>query len=563
MTIPKEELLRQDIIPVIFVRGSNYEMGYQYGYQAGAGIVPVRDMLGASIRERLGGNQELWDTCLKAFQYYIKKYTPELIDEMIGIAAGAQAAGHDITYTDIMSINAGVYVKAAMSPSAQMPSELEELPPKEYQEKYGIQADAIETTEDSTTPTKSAVDLPDLSGDCSRWAAWGSATKDGKLICGDSIDGFFGKQLNIIAFPDEGYPFISGVHLIGELTLHPLMNKAGLWVSGGNIDPPRDIDRDFGLPLTLALRHLTQFYNTADKAREKLLSFQTTGGRVHNAMIADTKGNAFIFELTAKLKTFRRPGDFNEKDWIASPNTYIIPENCELFDTPLQPFKTDPRIVQLWAMFDKYKGQIDVDWGKMIYRYQDPDEDTFYIGLRINQRVNIGVPEDGLYLQATGPAGINVTAGRSPQDHMDVTYTFYTLKLKNSESAIVQEADFSAGERLAAADAAIKKMDRKLELLPARLALRDLFGKACKELEMGREYAVAARLAEGDEQRYHFSKALTCYSRAEAKFREVYNYIHPPPEKPEDLGLEPIEPPRPELDTFEERTYRQVMEEGI
>lgn len=567
MTFSKEELLRKDIIPVIFVRGSNYEMGYQYGYQVGAGIVPVRDMMLGSIKMKIGDNLDILNPFLKAFQYYIKKYTPELIDEMIGIATGAQAAGYDVTYTDIMSINAGVYAKSAMSPGAQMPTELDELPPKEYQDKYGIKADPVSSAAKAGTDSPTAIKSPpDFGGDCSRWAAWGSATKDGKLICGDSIDGYLGKPLNVIAFPDEGYPFMSGVQLFGELTLHPLMNNKGLWVSGGNIDPPRDIDMDFGLPLTLALRHLIQFYDDADKAREKLLSFHTTGGRVHNVMMADTKGNAFIFELTAKLKTFRRPGEFSEKDWIASPNTYIIPENCELFDPPLQPFKTDPRINQLWAMFDKYKGQIDVDWGKMLYRQQDPEENTYYIGNRCNQRVNIGIPDDGdngIYLQATGPAGINVTVGCDPQDFMDVTYSFYTLKLKASEAEIVQEAEFTAADRLAAADAAIKNMDRGLQLLPARLALRDLFSKACKELEKGREYLVAARLTDGVEQRYLYGKALTCYVRAESRFREVYNYIHPPAEKPEDLGLEPIEPPRPELDTFEERTYRQMLKEGI
>jgi hypothetical protein len=567
MTVSKEELMRQDIIPVIFVRGSNYEMGYQYGYQVGAGIESSRDLSYGSVKFRLGGNTDIWCEFLKGFQYYIQKYTPEIIDEMIGIAAGARAAGFGITYTDILSINAGVCTKSALSPTAKIPSPLDELPPKAYQEKYGIKADRLLSFAERNLDSPEVIKSPlDFGGDCSRWAAWGSATKDSQLICGDSIDGFFGKQLNIIAFPDQGYPFISGIHLFGELTLHPLMNNKGLWVSGGNIDPPRDIDKDFGLPMTLALRHLAQFYDNAESAREKLLSFPTTGGRVHNAIVADAKGNAFIFELTAKLKTFRKPGDFSEKDWIASPNTYLIPENCELFDPPLQPFKTDPRINQLWAMFDKYRGNIDLDFAKMLYRHQDPEENTYYIGNRSNQRVNIGIPDDGdngLFCQATGSAGKNVTCGSDPQDHLDVTYTFYTLKLKSSEAEIVQESEFTAAERMAIADTAIKKLEWRLELLPARLALRDLFSKACREFEKGREFVVAARLAEEAYQRYHYGKALTAYVRAESKFREVYNYIHPPAEKPEDLGLEPIAPPRPELKTFQERTYRQILEEGI
>jgi hypothetical protein len=567
MTRTKEELLRQDIIPVIFIGGTNYEMGYQYGYQVAAGIATIRDRFYGQIRKLLGENANMWSEMLKGFQYFIKEYTPEIIDEMIGIAHGASAAGFDVTYTDILSINAGVCAKSAMSPTATMPSPLDELPPREYQEKYGTQADGPITFSKADPDSPGAAqDPPDVGGGCSRWAAWGSATKDGRLICGDSIDGYMGKQVNIIAFPDEGYPFMSGVHMFGELTLHPLMNNKGLWVSGGNIDPPRDIDRDFGLPMTLALRHLVQFYDNAEEAREKLLSFQHTGGRVHNAILADTKGNAFIFEFTAAVKSFRKPGDFHEVDWIASPNNYLIPENCQLFDPPIDPFKTDPRVAQLWAFFDKYKGQIDLDFGKMIYRYQDPEENTYYIGNRSNQRVNLGIPDDGdngLYYQSTGPAGRHVICGCDPQDHLDVTYTFYTLTLKSGEAAVVRESEYCAAERMEIADTAIKKMDDSLELLPTHLALRDLFSKACQEFENGRQFMIESRLAEGNTKRFLRGKALTCYTRAESKFREVYNYIHPPAETPEELGLDPITPPRPAIKTFEEKTYRMILEEGL
>jgi len=69
MTFSKEALSRKDIIPVIFVRGSNYEMGYQYGYQVGAGIVPVRDMKLGSSKMKIGENLDILNPFLKAFQY--------------------------------------------------------------------------------------------------------------------------------------------------------------------------------------------------------------------------------------------------------------------------------------------------------------------------------------------------------------------------------------------------------------------------------------------------------------------------------------------------------------
>ena len=74
---------------------------------------------------------------------------------------------------------------------------------------------------------------------------------------------------------------------------------------------------------------------------------------------------------------------------------------------------------------------------------------------------------------------------------------------------------------------------------------------------------IESRLAEGNTKRFLRGKALTCYTRAESKFREVYNYIHPPAETPEELGLDPITPPRPAIKTFEEKTYRMILEEGL
>jgi len=486
---------------------------------------------------------------------------------MIGIAAGATDAGYDISYVDILTINVSVCVKSAFSPGSTLPSPLDELPPREYQEKYGLDV-AESKSEIQADPNliDGIKDPEDLGKGCSRWAAWGTATKDGKLICGDSIDGFFGHQVNIIAFPEKGNVFISGAHLCGELTLHPLMNNKGLWVSGGNIEPPRDIDRDYGIPLTLAFRHLAQFSDNAEDSKEKLLSYQTTGGRVHNAIVADTNGNAYIFELTAAIKSCRKPGDFFEVDWIASPNTYLIPENRKLFDPALEPFKTDPRVVQLWAFFDKYKGNIDVDFGKMLYRYHDPEEDTYYVGNRFNQRVNLGMPvngDGGVFYQTTGPAGRKVVAGKSPQDHLDVTYTFYTLRLESSPGRVLREAQLTAADCMAKTDYALKKLNLKLENLPAYLALREMFSRATEEYTDGRQFYIEARAAEGNHKLYFQGKALTSYVRAESKFREIYNYIHPSADTPEDLGLDPIEPPRPALKVYEEMNIREIMTEGM
>ena len=173
----REKARPANIIPAIFVSGSNYEMGYQYGYQMADGIKWVRDQLTGGIRSMVNDNFEVWNQCLKGFQYYIKEYTPEIIDEMIGIAAGATDAGYDISYVDILTINVSVCVKSAFSPGSTLPSPLDELPPREYQEKYGLDvAESKSETQADPNLIEGIKDPEDLGKGCSRWAAWGTAT---------------------------------------------------------------------------------------------------------------------------------------------------------------------------------------------------------------------------------------------------------------------------------------------------------------------------------------------------------------------------------------------------
>ena len=87
------------VLPVIVLRGSNYNMGYQYYQQ-------VSRLFGSSILKGMrvpGGftNQQL--LALKANQWYIQKYTPEYIDMFKGMAAAATDAGVPLSYAEVLA----------------------------------------------------------------------------------------------------------------------------------------------------------------------------------------------------------------------------------------------------------------------------------------------------------------------------------------------------------------------------------------------------------------------------------------------------------------------------
>lgn len=85
------DVLPPDIHPVVILQGNNYEMGYQYGLQVGHMIERRRDKKLAELVE--SATPEYIEEGVKAIQFYIKKYAPECIDIIRGMAEGAELQG--------------------------------------------------------------------------------------------------------------------------------------------------------------------------------------------------------------------------------------------------------------------------------------------------------------------------------------------------------------------------------------------------------------------------------------------------------------------------------------
>ena len=150
-----------------------------------------------------------------------------------------------------------------------------------------------------------------------------------------------------------------------------------------------------------------------------------------------------------------------------------------------------------------------------------------------NDWITISLPDKGdkgIRLCATGPVGKNklssfFNSGIASRLQMG-TDSFFTLALKSSPSAVVDAS-------LKSAEAALRKSATTLKLMKVEpnsnmvtyLLLGDRFLAAQDELNRGRNYLADARLANGNDAIFLYSKALIAFTKAEAEFMEVHNLL--------------------------------------
>lgn len=520
---PAKDDMPPSILPVVILEGSDYEMGFQYGLQAAAYIDKTRESKWASALQRFSRDEVIKG--LKANQYYIKKYTPEWIDFMKGMADGTAAAGRPVSYTDVLLMN------------CTLPDpETSHYPPG---------------AENAGLPPKR----------CSVCSAWGSATKDGRLIGVDTLDsgGEFPHAVVIAAFPDRGNAYLCGADA-GEIGDHFLMNNKGFFLgnSGGG-GSPRPEDNDYGIAWACSLPYLVRFCDGAVEARDLITRWQIN--IPENFHFVDVKGNAFVVEKTAALQCVRKPGDFGEKDFLFSTNNYL----CKKMKVTKEGdfigghggygAYAAPRNRMIWDMLRNYHGQIDVPFAKMILRFPGnpppypPEGGWEAVYCRpSNLWTAVVLPENGDEGEAhicTGPAGRVLHSSIAHDGSVmktaymleDGTHTFYRLRLASGPKELVEAA------RSAAADNIVEAYSRLMLLNygdTGYAGLQELYGTAVAEFHKGRDYLNKALLAGGNRALSLYARAASMYTRSQAHARQVYEAFVPPPSSPSDLGLKPF-----------------------
>ncbi len=531
-----------NVRPVILAHGSDHDIGYQWFQQ-------YVQIFGPWILEDL--QRELSDQergVLAAYQVHIQKDTPECVSIMRGMAAGATAAGVPLSYEEVLACF--VLEQPIMGSDPRQDTSQYQAPPR-----------------------------------CSGYAAWGRATKDGRLLCvgiGDMAEVKFEVTVVVLPKAGEGNAFVVAPYEMSGKPCHPAMNDKGLVHvhhgagTSGN-EQPRDGSLEAaGIPTFLGIMHTLRYASTAVEALQMQSSYPGHAG----GLWADISGDAFALECRDPL-VVRRSGDAGETDFIYAANNVIsmderlaafLPRHPSLPTTYVEhagyvahggTISSIPRNRQMYDLLHNYQGLVDLEFAKMTCRFagEPPAHPTLeqadaayhdtqgsgwnqtIAGLS-TEMVGVMVPDERLcYLSSFG---VGRTAhAHHPGGHyypVEQTYSFYQLRLEPEPVQMVTIAKERARYDLYYANQELRRLTYHDA---AYTPLSALFDRAATEWIKGDFYAVrAARAAEksakeadGNQEACDLGRALRAFTRCQALANQVFESLVPPPATPTDLGL--------------------------
>ena len=481
-------------MPVLILKGSYYEMGYQYGQQAGEGICARKNLWwGRGIRNFNSRERVIREA--QRYESEVKKTAPELIDIMQGIADGATSSGHALDYMDILVLNI---------------------------------AKALRNREGEAYPPDSG---------CGHIHAWGTTTKDGKLICTDNRDEEFTSQLAVIYLPEQGNAFFTAADM-GQIACHPVMNHKGVFIGASSGSARQEDMAQYGVPRPLALAHLGFTVNSAVEAKDWLASHSTNWSNGINYSTSDVTGNAFVLETTPTTAVVRKPGDFGEVNFIFATNNALTREGRKAGDDFGD--NAEPRNEQVFNFLRNYQGKIDREFLKMMYR----NPGCPGLGNHTNNRIVIAKPDNGhrgLAYICTGGAIRNPTIYYPMIEAWSIalpihpTYSFFELALAESPAEIVAAAQKKAERCLIGTHV---ELNKKSYGNPEFTPLSAIFSEAKKEYFRGMAAEANAMASKARQELYYSSRAATAYTRCQALAEHVYEELVPEARAttPEDLG---------------------------
>ena len=548
--------------PVVILQGTDFEMGYQYARQ-------LTQVFGTWILDLVDVDfSEEQLKALKGYQWYIEKHAPEMIDFVKGMAQGAKGAGVSLTYNQVLAqFCLGVENREYL-----------ETPPD--QPGYPEGGEKIEK--------------------CGSCAAWGSATKDGKVVTAGSSDGKDHFNVTIVCFPDEGNAYIhSPYYAVGPWVSaggHSGMNDKGLvYVHHGVTQSAQSMGKKprYGIQSDIAIRHTLRFANTAEEAVEMTLGYETTGdfngGGYYGTggFWVDKKGNAFVIEKSDDPAVIRKPGDCGEKDFMYATNTLLAKESGKKEEEYVEhggwlkkgiPPCLDSSVCRnlfIYNLFMDYHGSIDLEFMKMVWRFRSgpvplqstPDawekEASIHfkrdyeegncewwttIGHMTNASVTITIPEEKLYFLSTTYPAAEPTISHPWIFHgarwlAHATRAFYRLQLGDSPAAVMKAAGYQAEVDLFFAERELRKLSVHD---PAYAPLDEIFDRAVIEWTKGDFWrgpdGIGFTLTKKPPEKegvYYYAKATRAFLRCQLLARKIYNALVPPATRPSDLGLQP------------------------
>ncbi|KFA93148.1 hypothetical protein Q664_10965 [Archangium violaceum Cb vi76] len=346
----------------VHIEGEPYERGQQYGELLADDIVRYMEKVGIQKNRQDAVNG--WSQVrLLTDSLFLRKYDPEYLEEMKGIADGVNKAGvkfkdRELDVLDVAALNSVVDL-----------GQLED-------------ANRVSATSLSGRVFMKAEDETARAGEgdhCSSFVATKSATKDGQFIMGQIFmwNGYTGVHWDVIADvqPTKGHRFVmqtfpGGIHSGADW----FINDAGIVIGETTVgQTPFNPD---GTPQSNRIRRAAQYANSIDDVA-RILKDRNNGLYTNDWTLADAKtGEGACLTLgTNKTKLWRTGGagkkaetPGNLKDFIwANNNNRDLEVRKEYLSNPQNApvdlaFNTWNRDIAFQEYFERHgKGGIDLE----------------------------------------------------------------------------------------------------------------------------------------------------------------------------------------------------------
>ncbi|MBV9302764.1 MAG: hypothetical protein JOY62_10835 [Acidobacteriaceae bacterium] len=343
----------------LHIEGKPYDRGYQHGYLMAKEIPEYLTRCAIELAGK--ADKQSWDAYrTSADALFLRGFDREILEEMRGIADGANAAGAKfldgkLDLIDIVLANTTVEMGELASAMPMTPTGLEsihfDIP------SYGKRRDSV-------------------MDHCSAFAATGSATRDGKIIVGHVTwwPQTLAEQTNIMLDikPEAGHRMLIQSYPGGiESGTDWYQNDAGVILTETTIrQTPFNAQ---GTPVAFRARMAIQYGGNIDEVVQQL-GTRNNGLYTNEWIIGDAKNNEIaMYELgTNHTKLWRSSkdewfgdtpgfywGDNNAKDLTINleylPDPHGAPEYI--------PYVADVRDLAWMDLYNKYKGQIDLQFG--------------------------------------------------------------------------------------------------------------------------------------------------------------------------------------------------------
>ncbi|MFP2906133.1 C45 family autoproteolytic acyltransferase/hydrolase, partial [Pyxidicoccus sp. 3LFB2] len=346
----------------VHIEGEPYERGHQFGELTGGEIVRYMEKLGIQ-KDKTDAVKGWSHARLLADALFLRKYDAEYLEEMKGIADGANKAGakfkdRELDLLDIVTLNSAVDA-----------GQLEEA----------NRATATPLSGRTFLKAEDEIERAGKGDHCSSFVATKSATKDGRAIIGQIFmwNGYTGVHWDVMldVQPTKGHRFVmqtfpGGIHSGADW----YVNSAGIVIGETTVgQTPFDMN---GTPQSNRIRKAAQYASSIDDVA-RIMKDGNNGLYSNDWTLADTKtdeGACFLLG-TKKTRLWRTgskgnaadtPG--NLKDFIWANNNNRDPEVRKEYvpnpdNAPVDlAFNAANRDIAFWEYYAKYgKKGFDLD----------------------------------------------------------------------------------------------------------------------------------------------------------------------------------------------------------